>query len=563
VLHDPATGRANLRDLSVRAALPAALHHQQRMAELLDELRRSAPDGSFEVTLPSGRRVDALDLIRADLLQSGGATLGFVALLAAGPDLAPDGLFLEVPVHLPELSRAARIVRRSGVPVRVGSSDGLRSRVRIRGHSWVKLARAARDAARRPPDPVAVVPDVLVVVQVPHHVGDLAGVARRLRDGGRSVGFLAPDRACERAVVDAGFDVVRAPRPGWARFAHLAWATWSVRARARRTSRRLARRDGAPAERAAFAATVAAVVTEVLPRTLLVAEDADAIVQAGSLRAALVANPYSRVGRTTGRVVRAADLPVVAVEHGSIFPDDPRWEDCPVTAFCTWGASSRRALATCGVPAERIVVTGAPRFDGAPQAAPALAGAARSDERILVATSGPGDHVSLDVHLRFIELLDEAVAATPGIGWTIKLHPKDRVEHYEALARRANVTVVSGDRAGRSSIFDHLALADGLVTVASTTAIDALRARVPVVAVWLTDDQPPEFISRTAARTVADGQALAAAARAAVARELEPPDAEYLVEHFAPTTDATGAVAGVIVSAIDRAPSGQAPKAAR
>jgi hypothetical protein len=414
----------------------------------------------------------------------------------------------------------------------------------------VKLGRALRDASGRSVVATTDVPDVLFVAQAPHHVGDLEAVARHAADVfGRSVGFLAADRPTAQAVVEAGFPVVRPPRVGWLRLGGILADAGRIWLRTRRATRRLARRHDT-AESEAFAAAVRAIVAEQLPRTLLVADDADAAIGPVLPRAVVVANPYTRAGRTAGRLALEAETPVIAVEHGSIFPDDPRWVGCPVTVVCAWGEPSRRALRSCGVADDHIVVTGAPRFDAGTAAGTSTRAERSGGASVLVATSGPGDHVSLDVHLRVVDLLAAAVAATPDIAWTVKLHPKDRVEHYDAVAAHPNATIVAGDRARRASIFDHLARSDLLVTVSSTTALDALRARVPVVAVWLTEDEPPEFVARTAARVVGDAAALAAAARAAADRRLDPPDATYLSEHFAGDGDATDAVVAVVEAAM-------------
>jgi hypothetical protein len=195
----------------------------------------------------------------------------------------------------------------------------------------------------------------------------------------------------------------------------------------------------------------------------------------------IVGNPFTFEGRTAALVARAHGVPVAATEHGSVVPGDPKWRDCPVDLVCAWGEPDRQAFIACGVPAEAVVVTGSARQDERL----ARARAPRNEDRteVLVATSGAGDKVSVDEHRRFISLLFASAGELPHQRFVVKLHRKDPESFYED-GRPANVEIVSVDRKRfGEDIYDFLARARVLVTVQSTSAIDAMAVGVPVIAV--------------------------------------------------------------------------------
>lgn len=222
-------------------------------------------------------------------------------------------------------------------------------------------------------------------------------------------------------------------------------------------------------------------------------ETADAIesmLHSAQPRMVIIGNPYTFEGRLTALAARRFGIPTLVIEHGSIFPDDPIWEDCPVDLICAWGEPSRRALLSCGVEEKKIVVTGAPGYDAVfAQAGDDSLRRAPNRAYVLVATSGPGDQVSLPQHLGFIRALYEAVDRNPDISWLVKLHKKDRLEYYagENGGPRANLQLVNGGTAtSETDIFDFLRPARFLLTISSTAALDAMAVHVPVVTydVW-------------------------------------------------------------------------------
>ena len=270
-----------------------------------------------------------------------------------------------------------------------------------------------------------------------------------------------------------------------------------------------------------------------------VAEEVRFLIERFKVQVTLVGNPYTTEGRTAAHVANALGVGTAALEHGSIFPNDPMWDDCPVDLLCVWGEPSRRALLQSGVPAERIVVTGAPRFDEVFRNAAQNTSPANRPAQILVATSGPGDIVSLAQFGGFIRMLYGAADLTPEIHWKVKLHPKDRPENYHNARPTGHPRVeimLSQSKGKHQDILACLSTARALVTISSTSALDAMAVDVPVIAVnvWPRGEglEDVEFLSPANTIQVRTAQELAAAVRAAVSGEI-PPERRAAARAFA------------------------------
>ena len=307
-----------------------------------------------------------------------------------------------------------------------------------------------------------------------------------------------------------------------------------------------------------LAASTARTVRRHLPRALEVGRAVERLVERHNLSLVLVGNPYTMEGRTAALVARQLGVPSVGLEHGTIFPNSPRWSECPVDLMCVWGEPSAQALATCGVPRERIAVTGAPRLDEVVHSAAGV----RDRHEILVASSGAGDQVSLEEHRAFIQAVFAAAEAVPDSRWVVKLHPKDKEEYYTRDGRLGTdrISVVRGKpRRKGLDIFDYLHRAAALVTIASSTALDAMLVDVPVITVGVGASveglRKVEFLQRGCTRAVRDADSLAQEVRDALrgVRHEETCRAAraYADRHFANRGQAAAATAARIEEVID------------
>jgi hypothetical protein len=227
----------------------------------------------------------------------------------------------------------------------------------------------------------------------------------------------------------------------------------------------------------------------------------------------VIGNPNVLEGRIAIDLARAHGVGTVALQHGSIARGESVWAGCAVDRMLTWGEAGRDELIASGFDAARISVVGSPRMDEVFQ---------KMRERpkgrtILVASSGAGHQVGLDEHLAFIDAIYAAGEQVTELEWVVKLHPKDSPSFYEAAARKhpkAQIRLVETIRAKHGSdIFDWLEHTAVLITVVSTTGIDAISVGVPVISLQLGPDRSGSHSFLQACEVVKQPGALAAEVR--------------------------------------------------
>jgi|GEM_PF-4957397 len=223
------------------------------------------------------------------------------------------------------------------------------------------------------------------------------------------------------------------------------------------------------------------------------------IISKRSPRMLLIGNPLTMEGQIAVRIGQQLDIPSVALEHGTIRADDPTLKRCLVDKFFVWGEPSKRNLMSGGFSEDRIELVGAPRTDSLLKSFQSTS--SNAEKYILVATSGPGNQVSEEEHRRFIRVLRQSVIDTPEIKWVTKLHRKDKPAYYtEAGELPENLTVIEADYAKQGAdIFHYLRNASALLTVVSTSALDAMLVNVPVITADIREKssqqkRPIEFI---------------------------------------------------------------------
>ncbi|MFT3837816.1 MAG: hypothetical protein QM723_12560 [Myxococcaceae bacterium] len=222
----------------------------------------------------------------------------------------------------------------------------------------------------------------------------------------------------------------------------------------------------------------------------------------------VVGNANILEGRVAIGEARARGIRTVALQHGSILAGDHAWRACQLDAVLAWGDRARRTLIECGLAEEQVRVTGCPRMDGFFASTHKPAG-----DRVLVASSGAGHQVGMEEHLRFIETVYAAAERTPELTWVAKLHRKDSPALYvDAAAKypKAKVEVVNTSAAAwGQDIFEWLEGAAALVTVVSTTALEAIAIDIPAISVQPRPDARKGQLSfLDACRVVCDADGL-------------------------------------------------------
>lgn len=530
-------------------AQPSAMFFQRQAGVWLDLAREHAARSGLSPMSIGLARLELLEVLRSELLVRLGAELAAL--------------------HRQQSTTAAtsNAARTDPQTVRRPWPMGWNS---LHNHAYqIKRNVLRRFAGRAPSSSRAGdQPTILVVVRTQSHASDAIAIAKNLRDDFHlPVAFAVTEGKVGRRIEAAGFPA------------------YNLFARPDRSGRLLIRRQSA--ELAQFCQCLANFAPDrelfspqqtarliATTRTLLQERIADALRQAWTItqllerlrpQVVLAGNPYTVEGKIAVLAARDYSVASAAVEHGTIFANDPRWDRSPLDLVCVWGAPSRRALELNGLAADRIAITGSPRHDAIFLGAAAARAEAHDSAtaNILVATSGPGDQVGMVEHQGFIELLTSAIEQLPSVRWVIKLHPKDRPEYYGGLGAMApeRVRIVRGKpESNGADIFEFLKTSRALVTVTSSTALDAMSVGVPVIAVdvWPAGQRPSGifFLQRGCARPAKTAEELATQVRGAWNFEPQPDCDEaarqYVAEQFANQGTAVEAVtrelAGLVVS---------------
>ena len=259
---------------------------------------------------------------------------------------------------------------------------------------------------------------------------------------------------------------------------------------------------------------------------------------------------------------RERGIPVVAVQHGMIYPGNPEYFRPHVAGSlradrtCVFGTYERDLLiSAAGYPPDEVVVTGSPRVDGT---AMRLDGAAREAvRRELGVHAGDRMLVVSAAHNPIGELLTASMLATvldgplPGVHIVVKLHPQDDDPadyggFFEGLAGAGGYAAPRVTVVRDVSLPRLLAVTDAHLGHSSTVLTDAVAADVPnMVALGQAQADPLGYAAAgvaTPVRNVDDVRAFMADPRPPVPTARD----AFLRAHFG-AGDATGRVLDVIL----------------
>jgi UDP-N-acetylglucosamine 2-epimerase len=245
----------------------------------------------------------------------------------------------------------------------------------------------------------------------------------------------------------------------------------------------------------------------------------------------VVGNDITLEGRAACRVAAQRGIPTVAFMHGNITGNVLHARHC-ADRFLLHGERHRQDLLARGLRSEQLVVCGAPHLDDRKAQSRLVDQRLQTTFRIepgrpwiLIATSGPGNATSLAHHQQIVNNLARLAIAMPDVPLVVKLHRKDRVEHYQKLldlGANARVFVIPrGDSRVPYDIFDWLQGCPLVLTGTSTVAVEAMLMDVPVITMDFCDEaRGVDFIDEGATLHVRSGEALEAAVRQVLAEGL-------------------------------------------
>lgn len=507
--------------------LPSPMVFQRRANSWLSALRKKVREQGISSTRIGFAQFDILDTLRSEMIIRNALALANVHIAQALLEKLPSGR-IAIDENLTEFSvcdvarfvengnehriKSERQTHRSLSALHVYAYNAKQSLYRFR-RSFIGPKRRIRPHLSG---------NVLAIPRLPGHLSDILPVAHQLRDRYLvETVFGVVDRGMEREVKRDDFDAVDLLALG----RKSTDASDSLISKALADATRLLN-DSSLVEIDEFSEAeikALAYVTETVLRTNLrqlvrVATAMEELVKNHRPSLIFASNPYTLEGRIAVNVARAHRIPTASIEHGTIYKEDPMWAECCLDLMCVWGQPSRRALLSSGLTDQQIAVTGAPRFDEINKRISSdLETRDLRKDNVLVATSGAGDKVSLEEHKAFIKSLYTAASLTPDISWVVKLHKKDNPDLYREVERQfpgARVEVVPSERQNFGpDIFSFLASARAMVTICSTSALDAMLVDVPVVSVAINSDTAKglEFLERGCTIEANSGVELAAA----------------------------------------------------
>jgi hypothetical protein len=387
------------------------------------------------------------------------------------------------PIYLSVLSAV-----RAGLNKAAPSAEGFIRKAR----NWAYRAKAAygeRTAARRcaPPGPT----DILFWSRDITHTNIMRPVVAAIGEQGGHCRIMA----CQPKVLEMLRSV--APDPVYTMGA---WPKVVRQARREGTRRAQAlARIGAWTQGTAsdgstpreIEAVIRAAVIEFLPLASESIANARAALDALRPKVMVVGNDLTTEGRAGCRVAATRGVASAMFTHGSVNGDALQRLHCADRVLVD-GKRQFQVLAQQGIAEQRLIVCGAPNLDRLPPQTgrphpllvPHLA-SQPGDPWILVATSGPGNRISYKHHTVVIEQLERLSLALGDTPVVVKLHRKDRLEHYQRALRNcaeSNLIVVPDDAPGvPRSIFDWLQGCSVVLTGASAVAVEAMLMHVPVI----------------------------------------------------------------------------------
>ncbi len=165
----------------------------------------------------------------------------------------------------------------------------------------------------------------------------------------------------------------------------------------------------------------------------------------------VVADDTTTQGRIAVLAAQSLSIPTLNIQHGAI-ADVQHYRYAIADIFAVWGERDRELLVRHGVPKEKTVITGQPRFDDLGRQTNNTATLRQhldipaSHKLILWATTPFVPRVSYDFpdrNRRYLQALLELLACEPSWSLVIKLHPRDQRAYYETALTEVEPSVRS------------------------------------------------------------------------------------------------------------------------
>jgi UDP-N-acetylglucosamine 2-epimerase len=204
----------------------------------------------------------------------------------------------------------------------------------------------------------------------------------------------------------------------------------------------------------------------------------------------VVADDTTTQGRIAVLAAQSLRIPTLNIQHGAI-ADVQIYRYAIADRIAVWGEHDRDLLVRSGVPEEKIVITGQPRFDDLGRRANDTAelrlrlDVPASHRVLLWATTPFVPRLSYDFpgrNRRYLQALLDLLVREPSWSLVIKLHPRDQRAEYEAVLAEAEAGVRSRVRILREEdIQQLLPMADAMLAWNTSVIQEAVLAEKPII----------------------------------------------------------------------------------
>jgi len=192
----------------------------------------------------------------------------------------------------------------------------------------------------------------------------------------------------------------------------------------------------------------------------------------------VVMNEINTIGNIAVFVAKQRRIKTLCIQHG-VIGDILGFTPVSVDKITVWGNSSRRALIKKTVPKEKIIITGASKFDNI----------GKFNEEI---TKNIAREIGLDLSKKYvlfttqnIPLIEEtvkhlciAVKSISGLQLVIKTHPAEySIKNYQQIIKKSGVKGIVTSK----YLYYLIEGCSAMITVASTTGLEALIMEKPLI----------------------------------------------------------------------------------
>lgn len=202
----------------------------------------------------------------------------------------------------------------------------------------------------------------------------------------------------------------------------------------------------------------------------------------------VVANDTSTYGRAACAVASLENVPSLLIQHGAI-ADEPKYSRIFADKMAVEGPEVKKSFVSKGLPQEKFFVTGQPRYDVLAKKEGMLSreemyrklGIGKKKKIIVLATQVP------ECDEKVVRAVYNAVKDMNDCVLVVKLHPAERTDAMYQRVRKE--TGIKNILIGKDiNLYGLLNASELMMTVFSTTALEAMMLDKPVITINLTGE---------------------------------------------------------------------------